>query len=98
VRKSYVMVFAPALASSVKDLTAILDHLDPQCDWHSPMGSCLFFTSHSSANDIAREIESRLGVGPGKLYLITEYSSNSQGRLPDRGWRLLGNPENPRGA
>jgi hypothetical protein len=98
VRKSYVMVFAPALASSVQDVTSILDQLDPQCDWHSPMDGCVFFTSYSNADTVAKEIEGRLGIGPGKLYLITEYSRNSQGRLPDRGWRLLSNPENPRGA
>ena len=97
-RKSYVMVFAAPLAATHKELTDVLDQLDPACDWHAPMDRCLLFTSTMTAPQLAKHIEERLGVGPGKLFLITEVSSNKQGRLPTRGWKLLNDPENPRGS
>ncbi len=97
-RKSYVMVYATAFGQSHTNLTTILDNLDPACDWHVPMANCLLFTSTLKATQLAKHFEDVLGVGPGKLYLITEVSSNNQGRLPDRGWKLLNNPDNPRGS
>lgn len=97
-RKSYVMAYASAFAGTHKILTDILDELDPQCDWHASMAHCLFFSSSFSAQELAQLFESRLGSGAGKLFLIAEVSGNKQGRLPDRGWRLLNNPDNPRGS
>lgn len=97
-RKSYVMVYSSTLASGHGQLTDILDGLDPQCDWHAPMMHCLFFTSELSAQELSQHFENKLGVGPGKLFLITEVSGNKQGRLAERGWRLLNNPDNPRGS
>lgn len=92
------MVYATAFATTHKVLTDILDELDPACDWHAPMPHCLFFNSTMTAPQLAKHFEGQLGVGPGKLFLITEVSSNKQGRMTDRGWKLLNNPENPRGA
>ena len=97
-RKSYVMVYSASFASTHKTLTDVLDRLDPACDWHAPMSHCLLFTSSMTAVQLAEHIEEQLGVGPGRLFLISEVSSNKQGRLTDRGWRLLNNPETPRGA
>lgn len=97
-RKSYVMAYASAFADTHKALTDVLDELDPYCDWNASVEHCLFFTSLLSANELAQHFERKLGVGPGKLFLITEVSVNKQGRLPDRGWRLLNNPDNPRGT
>lgn len=97
-RLSYVMTYAAAFGSTHAVLTDILDQLDPACDWHAPMPHCLLFTSSMTAAELAKHFEDRLGVGPGKLFLITEVSKNKQGRLPDRGWKLLNNPENPRGS
>jgi hypothetical protein len=97
-RKSYVMVYADAFAPTHKALTDILDQLDPACDWHVPMPRCVLFTSSMGAHQLAKHFEEVLGVGSGKLFLITEVSDNKQGRLTDRGWRLLNDPENPRGA
>ena len=97
-RKSYVMAYASAFADTHKKLTDILDELDPQCDWHAPMAHCLFFTSFFSAHELAQHFEGKLGTGAGMLFLITEVSGNKQGRLADRGWRLLNNPDNPRGS
>lgn len=97
-RKSYVMVYAAAFAQSHTTLTAILDNLDPECDWHAPMANCLFFTSTQTALQLAKFFEDRLGVVSGTLFLITEVSSNKQGRLTERGWKLLNNPDNPRGS
>lgn len=97
-RKSYVMVYTSALAATHTALTDILDQYDPQGDWNMSVENCLFFTSLLSAQELAQMFEERLGVGPGKLYLITEASANKQGRLPDRGWRVLNNPHNPRGT
>ena len=90
------MVYAAALAQTHKVLTDILDEQDPACDWHAPVPSSLFFTSALTAPELAEHFERRLGIGPGKFYLITEVSANKQGRLADRGWRVLNNPENPR--
>ena len=97
-RKSYVMVYTAAIAQNHTPLTAILDNLDPACDWHAPMANCLLFTSTLTAPQLAKYFEDRLGVGAGKLFLITEVSSNKQGRLTERGWKLLNNPDNIRGA
>ena len=97
-RKSYVMVYAAAFSATHKELTDVLDQLDPACDWHAPMPHCLLFTSTLTAPQLALYFEERLGVGPGKLFLVTEVSNNKQGRMTDRGWRVLNNPENPRGA
>src|SRR5712671_2797355 len=97
-RKSYVMAYASAFAATHTILTDILDELDPQCDWHASIAHCLFFTSSFSAQELAQHFESKLGTGAGKLFLITEVSRNKQGRLPDRGWRLLNDPNNPRGS
>lgn len=92
------MVYSATFASGHGQLTEILDSLDPQCDWHAPMSHCLFFTSELSAQELATLFENRLGVGAGRLYLITEVLRNQQGRLTERGWRLLNNPDNPRGT
>lgn len=97
-RNSYVMIYAAAFAQSHKELTAVLDELDPACDWHAPMPQCLFFTSSLSAFELAEHFERKLGVGPGKLFLVTEVSDNKQGRLADRGWKILNDPDNPRGT
>jgi len=98
VRTSYVMIYSSALAQAHKTLTTILDELDPACDWHAPMPHCLLFTSLLTASQLAQHFEGKLGVGPGKLFLISAASSNKQGRLTERGWRILNNPENPRGT
>jgi len=92
------MVYSSALASSHTVLTNILDVIDPKCDWNTLMNNCVFFTSELTASQLAKHFESSLGTGPGKFYLITEVSSNKQGRLSERSWRLLNNPNNPRGA
>jgi hypothetical protein len=98
-RQSYIMTYAAAFAATHSTLTNILDQLDPQCDWHAPFPQCLFFTSHYSAPELALQFESRLGTGPGQLFLISEVlSSNKQGRLTERGWRILNNPDNARGS
>ena len=97
-KKSYVMVYAAAFAETHKALTDVLDELDPSCDWHASMSNCLFFTSELTAINLAKRFEERLGTGPGKLFLISEMSANRQGRLSDRGWRLLNDPNNARGT
>ena len=97
-KKSYVMTYASAFADGHKKITDILDGIDPNGDWHAPMSHCLFFTSELTAHELAQKFEDEIGVGPGKFYLITEISGNKQGRLVDRGWRLLNNPNNPRGS
>ena len=97
-RKSYVMVYSSMFAGEHGKLTDILDSLDPHCDWHAPMAHCLFFTSILLAKELSQHFENKLGVAAGKLYLITEVLGNKQGRLPERGWRLLNNPDNPRGT
>jgi hypothetical protein len=60
------------------------------------MPHCLVFTSTMTAPQLAQKLEERLGVGAGKLFLITEVSTNKQGRLTERGWKILNNPDNPR--
>lgn len=97
-RKSYVMVYSASFAATHSLLTDVLDTLDPACDWHVPMPNCVLFTSSFTASKLAKQFEERLGIGPGKLFVITEVSTNKQGRLSDRGWRVLNDPENPRGA
>jgi hypothetical protein len=95
-RKSYVLVYTSALAENHTSITNVLDELDPQGDWHVPMQHCLFFTSSRTAQELADSIERKIGIGPGKLFLITEVSKNKQGRLGERGWKVLNNPDNPR--
>lgn len=96
-KKSYVMAYSSTFSDEHKKITDILDKIDPHGDWHAPMPHCLFFNSELTAHELAQKFESELGVGPGKLYLITEVSDNKQGRLESRGWRLLNDPNNPRG-
>ncbi len=97
-RKSYILSYTPALASTHKVLTDILDALDPHCDWNAIIPNCLFFTSALTADEVAQRIEQKLGLAAGALYIVAEVNDNKQGRLSDRSWRLLNNPDNPRGA
>jgi hypothetical protein len=91
------MLFTSAFGSQ-KQITDVLDELGPDWDWHCAVPNTVFFTSNLSAQELASAFESKLGTGSGKLFLISEISTNKQGRLSDRGWRLLNNPDNPRGA
>jgi hypothetical protein len=97
-RKSFIMVYSSSFAPNFETVTKILDELDPHCDWHAPMEHCVLFTSLLSAATLAKHLENRLGVGQGKLFLISEVGFDKEGRLAERGWRVLNNPDNPRGA
>lgn len=95
-RKSFLIVFNSTFATGVQ-VTNFLDKIDPNGDWHRPFDHCVFFTSNLSAGDLAKKFETQFGLGSGKLFMVTEIGASKQGRLTDRGWRVLNNPYNTRG-
>jgi hypothetical protein len=88
-------VFSESYATR-DQVTDLLDTIGPDWDWHAPLPHCVLFTSPLSAQELADKFEKQFGHGGGKIFLITEVPANKQGRLTDRGWRVLNNPENPR--
>jgi hypothetical protein len=53
------------------------------------MTNAIYLISEFSASEIASELEKYLGTSG--RYIITEYTSNSQGRLTEESWFLLMN-------
>jgi hypothetical protein len=95
-RTSFLIVFNDAFASR-KDVCDHLDKIGPDWDWHAALPHCVFFNSSMSAYELADSFEQRFGTGSGKMFLISQVGATNQGRLSDRGWRVLNNPDNPRG-
>lgn len=94
--KSYIMLFSPTFANTLQ-VTDLLDQVGPNWDWHRPMDNTLCFTSDWSAQQLVDLFMKQFGSGPGKFFLIMEASPNKQGWLTERAWRILNNPNNPRG-
>ncbi len=88
-RKAYVLVFNTQYAPREK-ITEALDKCPTVLTWRYDLSNGIYIISENSAQEIANEIESHLGSGPGR-YLVLEYTGNSQGRLTEESWYLLNN-------
>jgi len=88
-KKAYVWVFNTNFASRRK-FVEVLDECKTVLIWRYDLSNGIYIISENSAHEIAKEIERRVGTGPGR-FLLLEYTSNSQGRLTDESWHLLNN-------
>jgi hypothetical protein len=97
-RHSYLIAFNQAFAGR-QAITEHLDKIGPTWDWNAVLPNCVFFTSPLSAGTLAKSFEEAFGTDGGKMFVIIKVDGiDSQGRLSERAWRVVNNPNNPRGT
>lgn len=84
-KKSYLLAFSESLGSQEK-IKSCLDKLSEVDSWRFDMPYAFYIISDKSASTIASAITSELGNG---RFLITEITSNKQGRLPRAAWTFI---------
>jgi hypothetical protein len=86
-KKAYIFIFSD-LTIDKKKVRECLDGMSIILDWRTDMPNTYYLISEASAEEIATTIRNKIGQF---RFLVTEYSLNSQGWLPDEDWYLLNN-------
>ena len=89
--KAYAVISSGRFASRPA-LQAFLNQHERVAYWYACLPSCVFAFTDMSAHDLAKDLEARFGLGPGRRFLVTELSTNRQGRLPRELWEMLRDP------
>lgn len=84
-KKTYVFVYSDSLGT-FEVVKNCVDNMVSVLDWRTDLPNTFYLVSEASADTLAAEIRKRLG---NHRFLITEYSSNSQGWLNEESWYLL---------
>ena len=87
-KKSYLFVHN-SQAGTRESMIKALDKITIIDTWRYDMPGVFYIISTATANELAAEFERIRGVGG--LYIFSEYSQNSQGRLTKETWYLLNN-------
>jgi len=84
--KAYVIVFN-SVAGPRDRIKQWADKSPLVHTWRGDLPMALYVLSESSASELAKDLESKLGK-TGR-YLILEIGENRQGRLPQESWYLF---------
>ena len=89
--KVYLVISSVKFAARPR-LQRFLDEHPRVAYWYACLPNAVFAVTDLSAHDLAKALEATFGVGPGHRFLVTEVSSNRQGRLPKDLWDILRDP------
>lgn len=86
-KKAYIFVFSD-LSLDKDKVRDCLNGMSIILDWRTDLSNTYYLISEASADQIATEIRNKINLF---RFIVTEYSSNSQGWLTDESWYLLNN-------
>lgn len=92
----YIITFGESLGTR-QEITDALDKIPEVTYWFAPFPHGVLFTSTLDAGELAKRIEKLFpNARSGKWIIAPVDQYESQGRLPEKGWHLIANPQAPR--
>ncbi len=87
-KKSYLFIYSNTVGAR-EEVKNHLNTMQSVITWRFDMPNVFYIVSENSANEIAKEFESKAGTNGRFIFL--EYNENAQGRLTSDSWHLLSN-------